>query len=256
MRNLIFSPHKMKVLIVHRQEAVLQNIKSQMTNWYVKTMSSGLDGLIACKLEVFDLILCGQSLPVVTGIELVRSIRNMSLNKHTPVVLLAEGNETEEHERILNILHANLMTMEEVTELGNFKLNVNLDMKAFTNYQMGLLHFAHLLCSADGAVDERETKAMAKMRQEEGITEAAYQDFILAVIGKSERQVYEEAQRLLAGCTKEEKIAVIVHLFRLSDADENMHKREVRLLFYSLSVMDVDFEDVELTARMAGSKIG
>lgn len=125
MRNLIFTPFKMKVLIVHRQETVLQNIKAQMTNWYVKTLSSGLDGLIACKLEVFDLILCGQSLPVVTGIELVRSIRNMSLNKHTPVVLLAEGNETEEHERILNILHANLMTMEEVTDLSNFKLNIN-----------------------------------------------------------------------------------------------------------------------------------
>ena len=113
----------MKVLIVHRQEAVLQNIKSQMTHWYVKSLSSGLDGLIACKLEHFDLILCGQSLPVVTGIELVRSIRNMSLNKHTPVILLAEGNENEEHERILNVLHANLMTMEEVTEMGNLSLN-------------------------------------------------------------------------------------------------------------------------------------
>jgi CheY-like chemotaxis protein len=88
-------------------------------------MSSGLDGLIACKLEHFDLILCGQNLPVVTGIELVLSIRNMSLNKLTPVVLLAEGHESEGYERILNILHANLMTVEEVTEMGNLKLNLN-----------------------------------------------------------------------------------------------------------------------------------
>lgn len=129
-------------------------------------------------------------------------------------------------------------------------------MAPLTNYQMGLLYFAHLLSNADGVVDERENRAMAKMRQEEGITEVAYQDFILTAIGKSEREVYDEGQRLLDDCSKDEKIAVIVHLFRLSEADDNMHKKEVRLLFYSLSVMDVDFEDVELTARMAGTKIG
>jgi CheY-like chemotaxis protein len=60
---------------------------------------------------------------VFTGIELVRSIRNLSRNKHTPVVLLAEGNETPEHERIMNILHANLMTLDEVEDMKNIKLN-------------------------------------------------------------------------------------------------------------------------------------
>jgi CheY-like chemotaxis protein len=109
----------MKVLVVHRQENVLQNIIAQMKTWYIKAYASGLDGLIASKLENFDLILCAQNLPVVTGIELVRSIRNLSMNRNTPVILLAEGNETNEHERIIHVLRANLMTMQEVEEMKN-----------------------------------------------------------------------------------------------------------------------------------------
>jgi CheY-like chemotaxis protein len=112
----------MKVLVVHRQESILQSIKEQMKSWYIKSFTSGLDGLIASKLENFDLILCAQNLPVVTGIELVRSIRNLSMNTHTPVILLAEGNETPEHERIMSILHANLMTLDEVEEMKNLQL--------------------------------------------------------------------------------------------------------------------------------------
>ncbi|MBS1680892.1 MAG: response regulator [Bacteroidetes bacterium] len=112
----------MKVLVVHRQEAVRQNIKKQLGQWYVEAYDNGLEGLLAAKVENFDLILCAQDLPVVTGIELVRSIRNLSLNRTTPVVLLAEGTETPEHERLVHLLNANLMTVEEVAEMR--KLNV------------------------------------------------------------------------------------------------------------------------------------
>lgn len=124
------------------------------------------------------------------------------------------------------------------------------------NYQSGLLHFAHLLSGADGFVDQREKIAMEIMRGQEGISESEFQEFTLSSAGKSEKEIYERGQQLLMDCSKEEKIAVIVHLFRLSDADNILHRKEVRLLFYSLSVMDVDFEDVELSARMAGTKIG
>ena len=109
----------MKVLVVHRQEVIRQNIKNQLSQWYVESYNNGLEGLMAAKLENFDLILCGQDLPVVTGIEMIRSIRNLSLNRNTPVVLLSEGTETEEHARIVHLLNANLMTMEEVTEMKN-----------------------------------------------------------------------------------------------------------------------------------------
>ncbi|MBS1486354.1 MAG: response regulator [Bacteroidetes bacterium] len=112
----------MKVLVVHRQQEILQNIKDQLQNWYVEAYTNGLEGLLAAKLSTFDLILCGQDLPVVTGIEMVRSIRNLSLNQHTPVILLAEGNETKEHWRISQSLRANLMTLEEVGEMKNLTI--------------------------------------------------------------------------------------------------------------------------------------
>jgi len=113
----------MKVLVVHRQEEVLQNIKDQLGHWYVETYSNGLEGLMAAKMSMFDLILCGQDLPVVTGIEMVRSIRNLSLNRRTPVILLAEGTETEEHSRIFQLLNANLMTMDEISEMKNLDID-------------------------------------------------------------------------------------------------------------------------------------
>jgi CheY-like chemotaxis protein len=112
----------MKVLVVHRQEVVRDNIKNQLGQWYVETYGNGLEGLMAAKLESFDLILCGQDLPVVTGIEMIRSIRNLSLNRRTPVILLAEGTETENHERIVHLLNANLMTMDEVKEMKDLEL--------------------------------------------------------------------------------------------------------------------------------------
>jgi DNA-binding response OmpR family regulator len=112
----------MKVLVVHRQEEVLENITKQLVKWYIKPFNNGLDALLAARAETFDLILCGQSLPVVTSIELVRSLRNFSLNQHTPVILLADGTETKEHARIYNLLNANLLTIEEVEEMKNLKI--------------------------------------------------------------------------------------------------------------------------------------
>ncbi|MBS1505237.1 MAG: hypothetical protein JSS79_01215 [Bacteroidetes bacterium] len=112
----------MKVLVVHRQGSVLQMIKKELGQWHVEPYGNGLEGLMAAKLSPFDLILCGQDLPVVTGIEMVRSIRNLSVNRRTPVILLADGTETEAHSRILQSLNANLMTMEEVSEMKNLEI--------------------------------------------------------------------------------------------------------------------------------------
>jgi len=112
----------MKVLVVHRQEAVLEQIKAQLRQWHVHSLSSGLDGLLACRMHHYDLILCSFDLPVVTGIEMARSIRNFSLNKSTPIILLAEGQETPEHFRITNQIDANLLTLAEVDEMKNLTI--------------------------------------------------------------------------------------------------------------------------------------
>ena len=83
----------MKILVVHRQKDIVNVIKSVLSrrNPVVLQTESGLDGLLTSRIEHFDLILCGTDLPVVTGFELVRSIRTNSVNRRAPVIFLTDN---------------------------------------------------------------------------------------------------------------------------------------------------------------------
>jgi hypothetical protein len=118
------------------------------------------------------------------------------------------------------------------------------------NYQLGLLHFAHLLITVDGFVDDREKSAIASLLKEEQISEEVYNDFQKVVNSKSEREIYDRGVKFLSQCTEEEKLSALVHLYRLSEINDNIHVKEVRLLLYSLKVTNVEFEDVVLSANM------
>jgi CheY-like chemotaxis protein len=82
----------MKILVVHRQKMVIDQVKSALhdNSPVVVYTDSGLDGLLTSRIESFDLIICGTDLPVITGFELIRSIRTSSLNRHVPVIFLAD----------------------------------------------------------------------------------------------------------------------------------------------------------------------
>ncbi|MBT1697278.1 response regulator [Fulvivirgaceae bacterium PWU4] len=82
----------MKILVVHRQKMVIDQVKSvlQDNSPVVIHTDSGLDGLLTSRIESFDLIICGTDLPVITGFELVRSIRTNSVNKNVPVIFIAD----------------------------------------------------------------------------------------------------------------------------------------------------------------------
>ena len=82
----------MKIIVVHRQMEVAKQIKSVLRsdNSIIRFSDSGLDGLLAARIESFDLIICSTELPVITGYELIRSVKTNSVNKHTPVILLAD----------------------------------------------------------------------------------------------------------------------------------------------------------------------
>jgi CheY-like chemotaxis protein len=82
----------MKILVVHRQKMVIDQVKSvlQSNSLVVIHTDSGLDGLLTSRIESFDLIICGTDLPVITGFELVRSIRNNSINKNVPVIFISD----------------------------------------------------------------------------------------------------------------------------------------------------------------------
>ena len=82
----------MKILVVHREVSVSNQVKSILLDGktIVRFYSSGLDGLLAIRVEKFDLIICGTDLPVITGFELIRSLRTHSVNSLTPVVFIAD----------------------------------------------------------------------------------------------------------------------------------------------------------------------
>jgi CheY-like chemotaxis protein len=95
----------MKILVVHRQKNTVNIIQSVLSekNPVVLQTESGLDGLLTSRIEHFDLIICGTDLPVVTGFELIRSIRTNSVNRDTPVIFLSDKID-DKAERLSNAL--------------------------------------------------------------------------------------------------------------------------------------------------------
>jgi uncharacterized tellurite resistance protein B-like protein len=116
-------------------------------------------------------------------------------------------------------------------------------------YEYGLLHIVHLLISADGVVHDWERKAFDQIRSNEHISEETFRKFSTEVEGKKERDIYNEGIRLLNSCSDEEKLRAFVHLYRLAEADNNIHVKEVRLLLYSIKLAGVEFNDVVALAR-------
>ncbi len=80
----------MKILVAHRQYETVEVIRSVLSriNPILLHAESGLDGLLTSRIELFDMIICGTDLPVVTGFEMIRSMRNNSINHSTPVVFI------------------------------------------------------------------------------------------------------------------------------------------------------------------------
>jgi CheY-like chemotaxis protein len=106
----------MKILVVHRQKNTVSLIKSVLSgfNPVVLQTESGLDGLLTSRIEHFDLIICGTDLPVVTGFELVRSIRTNSVNRLTPVIFLSDKIEKKMEHLAKALEVAAMLTMEDV----------------------------------------------------------------------------------------------------------------------------------------------
>jgi uncharacterized tellurite resistance protein B-like protein len=112
------------------------------------------------------------------------------------------------------------------------------------NYQLGLLYLVHLLISSDGDVSEVETKALNIIKQKEGIAEDIFGAFKKNLATKKEREIYQQGIDHLNHCTEEEKLEAFSHLYHLSEADGNVHVKEVRLLLYSIKMTGIEFNDV------------
>lgn len=117
------------------------------------------------------------------------------------------------------------------------------------DFHMGLLHLIHLLIRADGVVDDREQTVVNRLKEIENISDAALNEFNRTAAAKKEREIYNEGIRLLNTCTDEQKIRGIIYLYKISEADNHVHVKEVRLLLYSVKLTSVEFSDVVKMAK-------
>lgn len=122
----------MKILVVHRQKEVTDHIKTVLHDKaIIRYANSGLDGLLAARVEAFDLIICSVDLPMVTGFELVRSLRNSSVNKNTSVIFLADDFIDEKTEYLANALGVSgMIAMEEVDQSLADIINENVNPRS------------------------------------------------------------------------------------------------------------------------------
>lgn len=122
-----------------------------------------------------------------------------------------------------------------------------------TSYQIGILHLAHLLASVDGRISNEERAVLKQIQLEEGMDERTVNDFIRKADVTKEADLYREGIDYMNQCTEEQKLCAFVHLYRLAEADDSIHVREVRFLFYGVKSARLDFDDVQLAAQLNSS---
>lgn len=121
------------------------------------------------------------------------------------------------------------------------------------NYQLGLLYLVHLLMSADGVIDENETRALNALKTKEGISDSTFEEFKKAISEKKGRDIYQAGIDYINQCTDDEKLRAFVILYKMSEVDGSVHVKEVRLLLYCIKVTGIEFDDV--VAKATGSSV-
>lgn len=119
------------------------------------------------------------------------------------------------------------------------------------NYQLGLLYLVHLLMSADGMVDENETRALEAIKTKERIPDSTFVEFKKTISEKKGRDIYQTGIEYINLCTDEEKLRAFVILYKMSEVDGRVHVKEVRLLLYCIKITGVEFDDVVAKASVS-----
>jgi DNA-binding response OmpR family regulator len=115
----------MKVLVVHRQATIADHIKDQLPQCIVTCVTCGWVGLSEARTKRYDLVISSYDLPVVTGFEMIRSLRMFSLNMQVPVIMLTEGNETLGYTKLACQLKASMLSLKEVQKMKFMELWLN-----------------------------------------------------------------------------------------------------------------------------------
>lgn len=113
-----------------------------------------------------------------------------------------------------------------------------------SHYHNGLLYLVHLLVSADGIIDEKESAALQRIKERENIPDNTFQEFQQTIASKKERDIYQLGIDYINQCSDEEKLKAFVILYKMSEVDGRVHVKEVRLLLYSVKQAGIEFDDV------------
>jgi len=122
-------------------------------------------------------------------------------------------------------------------------------MKEKEHFHLGLLYMVHLLIGSDGKVSPDEKTSLERLQADEGIADKVIERFKSDVEKKTEKEIYQDGIDFLNKCTDEQKLNAFVHLYKLSEADGNVHVKEVRLLLYSIKMTGIEFNDVVEKAK-------
>lgn len=127
----------MKILVAHRNENILSQIKILLkdVNPYIRYFKSGLDGFIASRMELFEIVICATDLPIVTGYELARSVRHTSDHLQTAIIFISDG--IDKNAIYLGMkLHASgiVLTSEIDQVLPNLVVEAMLQIKYDVNF--------------------------------------------------------------------------------------------------------------------------
>ena len=113
-----------------------------------------------------------------------------------------------------------------------------------SHYHNGLLYLVHLLVSADGVIDEKESAALQRIKERENIPDNTFHEFQQTIASKKERDIYQMGIDYINQCSDEEKLKAFVILYKMSEVDGRVHVKEVRLLLYSVKQAGIEFDDV------------
>jgi CheY-like chemotaxis protein len=109
-----FMNNYLKVLLVHPHQELIGEVKSFLGHCVIHYTADGADGLFAGRMEEYDLIVTTVDLPLITGLEMVRALRNMSQNSRTPAIFLGDGSESEACLRLISRLGGGYQLRQEL----------------------------------------------------------------------------------------------------------------------------------------------
>lgn len=118
------------------------------------------------------------------------------------------------------------------------------------NFQLGLLHFVHLMIYTDVETGTGERTVLASLKEEEGISDYILEQFERKVSTSPVQRIFHDGVTLLNRCSEEERLCAFIHLYRLAGAENNVCEKEIRLLLYALDDTQIEFDEIVAGAQL------